>query len=292
MEQTKEIKALFTLIDDPDEEIYSSISEKIVAYGKVIIPNLEHLWETTLSEDVQQRIEGIIQRLHFTDLLQDFTCWKNTTPHDLLSGALLLGKLEYPDMSSTVALQDLEKMRRNIWLELNSFLTPLEQANVLTSILYKYYKLFGNEVDYKNPDDFLVHKVLETKTGNAMSNGIIYQTLCEQLDIHAKLINIPKQCILAFYHSDYEEAHFIGNPQDKIHFYIDATNGNAFSHADIDSYFERINTVPKPSHFKAQEAPTTLSILLSEMSKCYSRNSKAHKQTEIAQLIELLSSKS
>ena len=38
MEQTKEIKALFTLIDDPDEEIYSSISEKIVAYGKGIIP--------------------------------------------------------------------------------------------------------------------------------------------------------------------------------------------------------------------------------------------------------------
>ena len=48
----------------------------------------------------------------------------------------------------------------------------------------------------------------------------------------------------------------------------------------------------KDFHFKAQEAPTTLAILLSEMSKCYSRNSKAHKQTEIAQLIELLSSKS
>ncbi len=292
MEQTKEIKALFTLIDDPDEEIYSSISEKIVAYGKGIIPNLEHLWETTLSEDVQQRIEGIIQRLHFTDLLQDFTNWKNTKPYDLLSGALLLGKLEYPDMNTTAALQDLEKIRKNIWLELNSFLTPLEQANVLTSILYKYYKLFGNEVDYKNVDDFYVHKVLETKTGNAMSNGIIYQTLCEQLDIHARLINIPKQCILAFYHSDYEEDHYIGNPQDKIHFYIDATNGNAFSHADIDSYFERINIAPKPFHFKAQEAPDTLAILLSELNKCYSRNSKAHKQTEIAQLIELLSSKS
>ena len=90
MEQTKEIKALFTLIDDPDEEIYSSISEKIVAYGKGIIPNLEHLWETTLSEDVQQRIEGIIQKLHFTDLLEDFTNWKRTVPQDLLSGALLL----------------------------------------------------------------------------------------------------------------------------------------------------------------------------------------------------------
>jgi hypothetical protein len=292
MEQTKEIKALFTLIDDPDEEIYSSISQKIVAYGKGIIPNLEHLWETTLSEDVQQRIEGIIQRLHFTDLLQDVIQWKDSEPHDLLSGALLLGKLEYPDFTATSALQDLEKMRRNIWLELNSFLTPLEQANVLTSILYKYYKLTGNEVDYKNPDDFFVHKVLETKVGNAMSNGIIYQTLCEQLDIHAKLINIPKQCILAFYHSDYEEAHYIGNPQDKIHFYIDATNGNAFSHADIDSYFERINTTPKPFHFKAQHPTSTLSILLEELSKCYARNSKAHKQASITELIELLQAKS
>ncbi len=292
MEQTKEINALFTLIDDPDEEIYSSISEKIVAYGKGIIPNLEHLWETTLSEDVQQRIEGIIQRLHFTDLRQDFTSWKNTAPHDLLSGALLIGKLEHPDFNATTALQDLEKMRRNIWLELNSFLTPLEQANVLTSILYKYYKLTGNEVDYKNPDDFFVHKVLETKVGNAMSNGIIYQTLCEQLDIHAKLINIPKQCILAFYHSDYEEAHYIGNPQNKIHFYIDATNGNAFSHADIDSYFERINVKPKPFHFKAQPPTSTLSILMEELNKCYARNSKAHKQAAISELIELLQTKS
>ena len=292
MEQTQEIKALFTLIDDPDEEIYSSISQKIVAYGKGIIPNLEHLWETTLSEDVQERIEGIIQKLHFSDLRQDITQWKDTEPLDLLSGALLLGKLEYPDFTATSALQDLEKMRRNIWLELNSFLTPLEQANVLTSILYKYYKLTGNEVDYKNPDDFFVHKVLETKVGNAMSNGIIYQTLCEQLDIHAKLINIPKQCILAFYHSDYEEAHYIGNPQDKIHFYIDATNGNAFSHADIDSYFERINTTPKPFHFKAQHPTSTLSILLEELSKCYARNSKAHKQASITELIELLQAKS
>jgi regulator of sirC expression with transglutaminase-like and TPR domain len=292
MEQTKEINALFTLIDDPDEEIYSSISEKIVAYGIGIVPNLEHLWETTLSEDVQQRIEGIIQRLHFTDLLTDMTAWKNTVPQDLLSGALLVGKLEYPDINNTAALQDLEKIRKNIWLELNSFLTPLEQANVLTSILFKYYKLFGNEVDYKNQDDFFVHKVLETKQGNAMSNGIIYQTLCEQLDIHAKIINIPKQCILAFYHSDYEEAHYIGNPQDKIHFYIDATNGNAFSHADIDSYFDRINITPKPTHFKAQSPANTLCVLLTELNKCYGRNSKAHKQLEIAQLMALLEVKS
>ena len=37
----------------------------------------------------------------------------------------------------------LEKIRRNIWLELNNYLTPLEQANVLRNILFSYYQILG-----------------------------------------------------------------------------------------------------------------------------------------------------
>ena len=44
MENNKEISALFILIDDPDEEVFDAVSQKIVDYGKPIIPNLEHLW--------------------------------------------------------------------------------------------------------------------------------------------------------------------------------------------------------------------------------------------------------
>ena len=84
MQETKELNALFTLIDDPDEEVYSTVSEKIIGFGKPIIPNLEHLWETTLNEEIQERIEMIIHRLHFTDLVADFTEWKDSAYHDLL----------------------------------------------------------------------------------------------------------------------------------------------------------------------------------------------------------------
>jgi hypothetical protein len=34
METTKELSALFTLIDDPDEEVFGAVSEKIIDYGK------------------------------------------------------------------------------------------------------------------------------------------------------------------------------------------------------------------------------------------------------------------
>jgi hypothetical protein len=36
MQQTKELNALFTLIDDPDTEVYTSVSERIADFGKAI----------------------------------------------------------------------------------------------------------------------------------------------------------------------------------------------------------------------------------------------------------------
>src|SRR5699024_5119806 len=102
---------------------------------------------------------------------------------ELLEGALLVARYRYPEMNTNSSLQEMEKIRRNIWLELNSYLTPLEQVNVITGILYSYYKLKGNEVAYDFPEDFLMNKVIEQKKGNSITNGILYLIICELLDI-------------------------------------------------------------------------------------------------------------
>ena len=116
MQENNEISALFHLIDDPDEEVFSTVSEKIVSLGRAIIPNLENLWENTPNEEVQSRIESLIHKLHFRDLTVDFINWKDG-PGDLLQGALLIARYQFPEMTSTPTLQEVEKMRRNIWLE-------------------------------------------------------------------------------------------------------------------------------------------------------------------------------
>jgi len=123
MHETREISALFSLIDDPDQEVFSSVSSRIVHYGRSIIPNLEDLWENTLSEEVQERIELLIHKLHYIDLTKDFTDWKKDPYHDLLFGSLLVAKFQYPQLVTATVLQELERIRRNVWLELNSFLT-------------------------------------------------------------------------------------------------------------------------------------------------------------------------
>jgi regulator of sirC expression with transglutaminase-like and TPR domain len=288
MNNAKELKALFTLIDDPDEEVYTTVSEKIVGFGKAIIPNLENLWENTINESVQNRIEQLIHRLHFADLRTDFCDWRDGAYNDLLTGALLVAKYQYPDLQTIPVLQDLEKIKRNVWLELNSYLTPLEQANVLSSIIYNYYNLKGNEIDYQDKDDFFVHKVLARKKGNTITNGIIYQSICELLQINARVINIPMHFIIAFFQDDLSLTSSYVHPKNKIHFFVDGTTGQVYSHADIENYLKKMNATPLAAYYKPLSHKKIIQLLLEETSKCYELTSEHQMQKEILTLSKLL----
>ena len=287
MVENKEISALFHLIDDPDEDVYSTVSTKLISFGKGIIPNLENLWEHTNSEDVQERIETIIHKLHFRDLTDDFINWKNGSC-ELLAGALLASKYHYPEMQETQALQEIEKLRRNIWLELNNFLTPLEQVNVITSILYNYYKQKGVEISYSQPEDFLLTKTLETKKGNAVSNGILYLILCELLDIPVRATSIPRQFILGYFNPQYEFMNPVKHLPEKINFFIDPLNGNIYSHKDVESYFKRISITPAPVYFRKLTNKRIIQFLLEELSKCFDNDRNRYKMEELLTLAKLL----
>lgn len=287
METNKEISALLTLIDDPDEEVFGVVSNKIVDYGKNIIPNLEHLWETTPEEGIQERIELLIHRLHFSDLTEDFRQWSISGHHDLMLGALLAAKFQYPDLTTAPVLQEIEKIRRNIWLELNNYLTPLEQVNVITGILYNYYGLKGNETAYTDINDFLLHKTIETKRGNQYSNGILYLLLCELLDIPVKAINIPKQFVVAYFKPGYSDEK-LEKPLEKIEFFIDPASGQVFTHNDVENYFKRISVPFTASYFRPLSNKYIIQSLLEQMGKCFDDDKSRYKQKELTDLSALL----
>jgi regulator of sirC expression with transglutaminase-like and TPR domain len=287
MKSNKEIAALLHLIDDPDDFVYSTVSEKIISFGKAIIPNLESLWENTSNEEIQERIELLIHKLHFRDLTANFTQWA-AGDSDLLQGALLVAKYHYPELQENTVKQEIEKLRRNIWLELNNYLTPLEQVNIITSILYNYYKQKGVEFAYNNPDDYLINKALESKKGNAVSNGIIYVVLCELLDVPVKAINIPRQFIMAYFDPQHDLLNPVGHASEKINFYVDPLNGQMYSHKDVENYFKRIVVAPTASYFRPMSNKKIIQFLLEELSKCFDNDRNRYKMDELLSLVNLL----
>ena len=287
MKENKEIAALLNLIDDPDEDVYNTISDKIVSIGKEIIPNLEHLWENISNEDTQERIELLIHRLHFSDLSAAFIKWKDKDA-DLLQGAIIVARYHYPDMQPVFIMQELEKLRRNIWLELNSYLTPMEKVNVLNSIFYNYYKQKGVEISYETPDNFLMNKTLESKKGNSISNGIIYLVLCELLDIPVKAINIPRQFILGYFDGQHSISDPAGHASEKIKFYIDPLTGQMYSHKDIENYFKRLSVPPVNAYFRPMSSRHVIRFLLEELSKCFDNTRNLYKLNELMSLAAML----
>lgn len=291
MKENKEISALLTLIDDPDEDVYQTVSEKILSFGKDIIPNLENLWETIHNEETQERIENLIHRVHFRDLTQEFIQWKKDGA-DLLRGSILVAKYHYPELQELAIRQEIEKIRRNTWLELNSYLTAIERVNVLNSIFFNYYKHRGVEISYDNPDPFLINKTLETRKGNSISNGILYMILCELLDIPVRAVNIPKQFILAYFDHPIDQLDSDTPLNEQILFFVDPMSGQMYAHKDIESYFKRVSVPPVPSYFKPLDNKKVIQFLLEELSKCYDNFKNQYKMDELLELAAMLDEES
>jgi regulator of sirC expression with transglutaminase-like and TPR domain len=288
MQKEAEISALFKLIDDPDEEVFNTIADRLLNYGTPIIPDLEHLWENTLDEATLERIEIMIYKLRLQDLKEAFIEWKSKPDPSLFEGALLVTKFQFPELAIDSLRHQMEKIRRNIWLELNNYLTPLEQANVIRNILFSYYQIKGVEVNYEKPEEFLISAPLQSKKGNAIANTLLYAELCQQLEIQAQFINIPKQCIIAFYASDWDPEEIVPNPQEFIQFYVEGTTGNAFSQKDLDQYMIRSNIEPKNSYYKALSNVKIIKKHLLEFAKCFNSPTLQYKQKDLTDLANLL----
>ncbi|RAJ02519.1 transglutaminase superfamily protein [Chitinophaga skermanii] len=288
MHETKEINALFHLLDDPDQEVFDTVANKILLFGKEIIPNLEHLWETTLDEQIQERIELLIHRVHYADLQTSMQDWAAETTPDLLQGAIIAAKYQYPEMATAPIAAEIDRIKRNIWLELNNYLTPLEQVNVLNSMVYNYFGLKGEEISYQRKNQFFINQVVEAKKGNPITNGILYQSLCNMLDLPVYAVNIPRQYILAYFDTfyDFQEPPELNDT--RILFFIDPIQGQIYSQQDVEVYFKRVNVTPLDAYFRPQSNKQIIQLLLEELAKCYKQEKDEVKQDEVQNLSRLL----
>jgi len=288
MPEKNEIAALLHLIDDPDLEVFETVATRIVGYGEKIIPNLESLWEETPNEAVQERIELLIHRVHYQRLQADFRQWASAADPDILQGALLVARYRFPGLPSDNVLYEIDKIKRNIWLELNNYLTPLEQVNVLNSMVYSYFGMKGSEISYGRPNQFFINHVVETRKGNAISIGILYQALCKQLDIPVGTVNIPKQFIMGYFNQlpGFQDA---GSPPcEHIQFFIDPLQGQIYTQKDIETYLKRVNITSEDAFFRPLDTKSIVRLLITELAKCYENDKDHYRYEELLNLAEML----
>ena len=286
--QSKDINALLRLIDDPDNEVYDTVASTLLNYGREIIPSLEQLWEVTEDEGVQERIELLIHRVHFNDLQHDLLEWSNTKHPELLRGAILVAKFQFPDLNVPAILSQFDHIRRNVWLELNNYLTPVEQVNVFNSILYSFYKLQGHELTERDPKYFFINQVLESRQGNSYTIGVIYLALAEILDIPIFAVDVPRQFIFAYIDTMYNlfDPAYTGSSQ--VQFYVDPISGMIYTQQDVDNYLHKIKAENMGSMRPPMLNRQIIYKMMEELCLCYRYRREEQKADELQQLMKLL----
>lgn len=247
----KEVIALITLLDDPDEAIYSEVRNRFIILGPPAIPHLETAWENSFEALMQKRIEVIIHSIQFEALQKALKEWMQNDNDDLLKGVLLLARYQYPDLDEAKIHKQIAQIKQDVWLELHDDLTALEKVKIVNHILFEVHQFGGNITNYHAPQNSFINNVLESKKGNPLMLSVIYAIICKELNIPVYGINLPQHFVLA-YVNDYANLIDVNNKtlSNNILFYINPfSKGLIFSQKDIDQFLKQLNLDPDNKYY-------------------------------------------
>jgi len=287
--EKKELKALISLLDDPDESVFDQVSQRILEYGNGVINDLEQAWENSLDPFFQGRIEDLISVIQKATLKEKLQLWLDRNSEDLVQGAILLAKFQYPDINAGEIKESISKLKQTIWLELNDNLTPLENINVFNQIFYTELGFGGNLKNIYNPQNNFIHTVIERKKGSPIMLGIIYQAIAQELDLPVFGVDLPYHFVLAYckYKYSREEQDFLID-KEKVIFYINPiSNGLIFSRSEIKDYLKRMKIEEKSTFYKPVDNKQVIHSLFLQLKQCYENNNDIEKAEELQQFIDL-----
>jgi hypothetical protein len=290
----KEIEALISLIDDPDEKIFEQVRDQVVSLGESVIPKLESFWEKeSFGQLFQNRIEDIIHEIQFSSVQHSLKTWKEEGGKDLLTGALILMRYQYPDLDEKIVRESIAQIRQDIWIELNDNLTSFEQVKIFNHILFEVYGFRGNKKNYHAPQNSYLNHLIESKKGNPLTLSMLYIILAESLEIPIFGVNLPNHFILA-YLDRFNIMSMITSggkmPEEgSILFYINPFSlGTILNRDEITTFLTHLKIEPQESHYQICDNVTILLRNIYNLIHSYEKLGYTDKMEELKTLANIL----
>ena len=285
----KEFKALITLLDDNDSEVYSHVSDKLFSLGVEGIPLLESAWETSENQLIQTRLEDLINKIQFSNVKDRLIKWIDKGGEDLLEGALLVAKFQYPDLDEFKITQKVETISKNVWIELNPALSPLEEAHVINHVFFQLHGFFGHQTAQLDADLGYLNNLLDSKKGNSLSLSILYLILAQKNDLPIYGVNLPYHFIMAYSRKHLTDEELAANDQEKsVMFYINPLNkGIAFSRSEITHYLEQMKVKTHSKFFSPCNNLEIIKTLIYNQLSCYDQTGHTDKAHQLKELFDL-----
>lgn len=235
------IKALISLLEDPNEEIFNEINETIFSLGENGIVSLQEAFEASQSDLQKERIVTILDNLKLNKINNDLKYWYAFDNTDLLSGLLKIATYGYPYLDASVIKDTLNHMENAIKQKINSD-NPIEIVQAMNQTILYDFGFNGNIRNYSGINNSFINKVIENKISNPIGLSILYLIMAERLNIPLVGINSPGHFILG-YVNDYFSTEDVedGTVIENIAFFIDPfNNGKTIETEEFDRWLLQV----------------------------------------------------
>lgn len=282
----KEVIALITLLDDPDDGIYSEVKNRFIILGPPAIPHLETAWENSFDALMQKRIEGIIHTIQFKALQNALKNWADNEQDDLFKGCCIIARYQYPDLDENKLKKQLHQIKQDVWLELHDDLTAIEKVKIINHIMFEVHQFGGNITNYHAPQNSFINVVLETKKGNPVMLSVIYALVCKELGIPIYGVNLPQHFVLAYvndFANLFDPSH--KTLSDNILFYVNPfSKGLIFNQGDVDSFIKQLNVEPETKYYLPCSNLDIIKRILNNLIYSFDKMGYAEKVKELKDL--------
>ncbi|MCB9261383.1 MAG: hypothetical protein H6607_03255 [Flavobacteriales bacterium] len=292
-----EIASLIYLLDDTDDEIVVQIESKILSFGHQAIPYLEQASFDEAEIIRLERLQNLIKELKRDGIINQLKDWKQNYSDDLLKALLIIEQIEFARVDTQGIKNQLDKIRLDAWLEFKYDLTSFEQIKVMNYVFFNVHKFKGNADNYHHVHNSYLSKVLENRTGNPVSLGIVYSLIAQRINIPVYGVNLPQHFVLGYKNQEgveilkrfNDESSLSFDENDEVMFYINPFSDGLILNADsIRSFLKQLQLESKPEYFSICSNIEIIKRVLRNLTFSYGKTKETKKMELVKLLLEVL----
>ncbi|MDX1618723.1 MAG: transglutaminase-like domain-containing protein [Balneolaceae bacterium] len=271
-----EIESLVTLLDDPDPYVHSQVRNRLFELGQQAVPLLDQQKSETKDDSERELINEIIQYITYGNLEEDFLDLLGEGIDDLekLEKAIfILSRFDNPTLRDEEYRKKLDRFAEMIANRIQYEPDENQRMHYLLDFVFEELNFTGSTVDYYNPGNSYLNRVIDRRQGLPISLGMIVLFLARRLDLPFYGVNMPIHFMLRF---KGEREEMLIDPFD---------NGKVVSYNQCYFFLKQNGVEPKSKHFEAAGESEILARSIRNLIQSYSKLNAERKVEGLKKLL-------
>lgn len=271
-----EIESLVYLLDDPDPFIQTQVKNRLFELGEQAVPLLDQQKSETKDDTERELINEIIQLITYGNLEEDFLDVLDEGIDNLKQledAVFILSRLENPTLREEEYKRKVDRFAEMIANKVRYEPSESRRMHILLDFVFEELNFTGSTVDYYNPENSYLNRVIERRQGLPISLALMVLFLARRLDMPFYGINMPIHFMLKF-QGDKEEV--LIDPFDR---------GKVVSYNQCYFFLKQNGVEPKSKHFETASEIEILARCIRNLIQSYEKLNATHKVEGLRKLL-------